>query len=521
MIPFIEKDRISTHLVFFSKIFAHNVEQRFSYWVVNLGFFLSTQTNYEKSFVLEKKNTVWVYFNFKKYFFSFLLLRLFLNFTFFKAIHKHSENFCKKSPVFAKRKNTKLINRRSINNNNKNIFKSVANKTLTVKSFKVLFLMTIPAQKLFVDKVFLSQTKHLSILVDQNLITNRYFFYKILLGFHKERKNMIYPQFAKRFSSPTTNFYSSFGFGYFLTKFNTFFTFKSGSVKIEVLRTAVSKIFFLGKMYLNKFAFFIDLISLNNFKIASAPFANLSAYHYFVSQVVLIGNYLTAVLNFFFMGAVACFWGLFWIKLFFNFFLQKDLSSWRNFSLLYFNDFITEKICDNSSISRVATQSKIYSLVNSSGGDVYHNTSSKKYFFSSSYFFNFMQKLSFSYFNKLTRSISTIKNFYLNNFNQRILQQAFIEKSFNRQDPKKLRDRQALLDKIILLRFLPITLVVLFVSAVNKQVLRDVFKMNLPFILVSSMDNKNLPSDYSFPGNSFEFNILYFYFKFFLEFFKT
>lgn len=141
-------------------------------------------------------------------------------------------------------------------------------------------------------------------------------------------------------------------------------------------------------------------------------------------------------------------------------------------------------------------------------------------FFISDYFFNFMQKISLEYINKIFRGVSTIKNFSLNNFNHRLLQQSFIENSFIRIDPKKLRDRQALMDKIMLLRFLPITLIVLFISVVNKQILRDVFRMNLPFILISSMDNKNFFSDYSFPGNSFEFNILYFYFKFFLEFFK-
>lgn len=220
---------------------------------------------------------------------------MFLNFTSFKAIYTRFERFRNNNSIVNFNKYKTFTEARKDNN-----------KTLVLKNFRILFLMTIPAQKLFVDKVFLSQTKHLSILVDQNLIANRYFFYKILLGFHKERKNMIYPQFAKRLSNTKNNFYKFLGFNFFLPKLNSFFISKAASNKVGFFNIWLDKKTSLLKIFLNK----LNFITINNNRYANKQIASIivtdKLKKYFIS-VSLLNNYLFLIFNFFFTSVISCF----------------------------------------------------------------------------------------------------------------------------------------------------------------------------------------------------------------------
>jgi hypothetical protein len=93
----------------------------------------------------------------------------------------------------------------------------------------------------------------------------------------------------------------------------------------------------------------------------------------------------------------------------------------------------------------------------------------------------------------------------------------FASRSQSAKNPTVIRARQELVTRAVLLQFLPINLVVLFASSANKQLIRDVFRMRLPTILISATTHPTRVVDYTLPGNSFEFAVLYFYSRFLLE----
>lgn len=482
----------NNYSVFLPKVFVYRIEQRFNYWVENLGFFLSEKVYDKKSLTrknLGRKHSISFYFNIRKYFFSFLLLKLFLNYTFLKLPLFQRERFTKNSSLVSsesiyiknQNKSKSATSAQSVNRGLKN---SATNKTqtLTFKNSRVLFFVTTPVQKLFIDKIF-SGTRHLSILLDKNLITNRQFFYKMLFGFHKERKNFAYPQIATRNHKPITSFYADWGFGLLFGKTNNFF-FKNNYKKLFFINRWI-KFFFTKK--LKKF-----------FKKFTLVFKFCNKFFFLNSSIIYFQKFYSQILKIFFLSTLNFFGGLFWIKNFFSSAaLNQNILAWRKLLFRYSSAGVTSSIPANQKYSN------------------------KNTFFTSPAFSQYFCKLFNSQLVDLFRSLNSAQNYFSANTKNRLTLQIFSEKIFNINDPQKIKSRQSLMDKVMLMRFLPINLIILFISSVNKQALRDVFRMGMPTILISSIENKKLFSDYSFPGNSFEFNILYFYMKFLLDLIKN
>jgi len=474
------------YISFLPKVFIFRKEQRLKYWVKYLSFFISYSTSqkfflerntgldhasiYHKSYRLLFKVIDTFYFNIKNYFFSFLLLKLFFTYNKLKIVFKKKIVYKIKNRLsFSIKTPSSLVlwdahkglnaNQRFFFSNNKKILKQM--RTISQASSRVLFFVTKLSQKRFIDQVFINCNSFLCVHLENNLITNRYFFYKTLLGFHRERRNIQYPNFAIKKSTPLFNYYLSWNLR----------TFPIADVFIF----RVISFFFKYFVFFFKFYYFVYIKIFNFFQFFSFFKKQLMTLN-FIPVTNNIFN-LVNVLNFSKLCLLSSFWGLHFFK---NFF--KNMDWYKTFISNYFSVI-------NKNLKFFATKDfKVMSL--------------------SIYFKNFV--LLFIDFNKyLYLKKIEIKN---------IITRTFDYYSLKLQDPIETKKRRDLLNMVMLLNFLPIHLVILFTGSTNKQALRDVYFMGFPVIIISAMEHPRHMSDYGFPGNSFDFDVLYFYSRFLFQF---